>query len=97
MPSVLPELQAWYLAQCDGDWEHEFGVEIGTIDNPGWHVRIDLVETDLEARPFERIKLERTDGDWLHAWTEDRRWHAAGGPQNLDEALHAFVTWANSF
>jgi hypothetical protein len=32
----IRELQQWYLAQCDGDWEHEWGVQIGTLDNPGW-------------------------------------------------------------
>jgi Immunity protein 53 len=34
-------LQVWYLAQCDGDWEHRHGVTIGTLDNPGWSLRID--------------------------------------------------------
>jgi hypothetical protein len=96
MPTMLQQLQEWYLAQCDGDWEHTYGVEIGTLDNPGWRVRIGLAETDLEEDPFERIKIERTDDDWLHAWVEDRRWHAACGPKNLDEALRAFLTWANS-
>ncbi|MGW1432997.1 Imm53 family immunity protein [Streptomyces sp. NPDC002431] len=42
-------LQGWYSAQCDEDWEHEWGVRINTLDNPGWSVRIDLEDTDLEA------------------------------------------------
>ena len=31
-------LQRWYVAQCDGEWEHAYGVEIGTLDNPGWSI-----------------------------------------------------------
>ena len=30
-------LQGWYMAHCDDDWEHSFGVTIETIDNPGWN------------------------------------------------------------
>ncbi|MBJ7330653.1 MAG: hypothetical protein JHC95_12210 [Solirubrobacteraceae bacterium] len=49
MPSDDPlrHLEAWYLAQCDGDWEHEFGVSIETLDNPCWRMRIDLCGADL--------------------------------------------------
>src|SRR4051812_33664431 len=41
-------LQWWYLAQCNDAWEH-FGVGIGTLDNPGWSVRVELTDTSLEA------------------------------------------------
>jgi hypothetical protein len=35
-PGTLTWLQAWYAEQCDGDWEHQFGVSVETLDNPGW-------------------------------------------------------------
>ncbi|MFD5200063.1 Imm53 family immunity protein [Streptomyces sp. NPDC058375] len=28
-------LQGWYSAQCNEDWEHEWGGKIETLDNPG--------------------------------------------------------------
>ena len=31
--SLIRWLEEWYKSQCDGDWEHLFGVEIGTLDN----------------------------------------------------------------
>jgi hypothetical protein len=43
--NVLVWLQGWYAAQCDGDWEHERGVKIETLDNPEWAIRIDLEGT----------------------------------------------------
>jgi ribosomal protein L37E len=39
MDDLLSKLSDWYAAQCDGDWEHEFGIHIGTLDNPGWSVK----------------------------------------------------------
>jgi hypothetical protein len=38
-------LQRWYVAQCNGEWEHSYGIEIGTLDNPGWSLRVDLKDT----------------------------------------------------
>jgi Immunity protein 53 len=42
MLSTRELLEKWYRARCNGDWEHQWGVEIGTLDNPGWRVHIDL-------------------------------------------------------
>lgn len=96
-PSLaLKGLQEWYLSRCDGEWEHSFGIEIETLDNPGWGVRIDLSDTGLEARPFEGIKVERADDDWVHAWVEDGRWRGACSPLALDELLSLFLAWAES-
>src|SRR5687768_6013127 len=39
-------LANWYAAQCDDEWEHEFGIRLQTLDNPGWNLQIDLVGTD---------------------------------------------------
>ena len=53
VPETLPPLDylvAWYAQRCNGDWEHAFGIELETIDNPGWHLKVDLVETGLEGR-----------------------------------------------
>jgi len=41
----LRALEDWYASVCDGDWEHTYGVKIGTLDNPGWTVDIDLRQT----------------------------------------------------
>ncbi|MFK4071875.1 immunity 53 family protein [Streptomyces sp. NPDC029674] len=91
---VLGWLQDWYMEQCDGDWEHEWGVKIDTLDNPGWTVRIDIEETDLEEHEYPRQDVERTTHDWVSAWTSDKVFHVACGPGNLTEALTMFRSWA---
>jgi len=40
-----------------------------------------------------RSKVERSEHDWIHAWVEGGEFHAACGPLNLGEALHAFRQW----
>jgi hypothetical protein len=37
---LIEQIQGWYAAQCNGDWEHRYGVSIDTLDNPGWSVTL---------------------------------------------------------
>lgn len=94
--SLLKRLQNWYRNQCDGDWEHTYGISVSTLDNPGWRVEVDLKETSLETKLFKEIRDERTEHDWIHAWITDSVFNLACGPQNLDEALTIFCDWAES-
>lgn len=89
-------LQSWYSDQCDGNWEHQFGVQIGTIDNPGWRVKIALEGTDLEERTFESVKVDRSEQDWFQCWVKEFEFHGAGSPNNLDEILEVFRRFAQS-
>ncbi len=93
-PDPLTWLQAWYVTQCDGDWEHEYGVRIATLDNPGWSLSIDLRDTVLEGAAFTRHEVRRGEHDWVIAQVIDGRFEAACGPLNLGEAIHEFRLWA---
>ena len=42
----LEALAAWYSGNCNGTWEHQYGVEISTLDNPGWQVKSTFVGFD---------------------------------------------------
>ena len=90
----LHYLEQWYRRQCDGDWEHSYGVELGTLDNPGWKLRIDLVGTDCEGRQVPRTKADRSDDDWCHVWSDGVRFEAAAGSANLSEMLSAFRSFS---
>jgi hypothetical protein len=85
--------QRWYLDQCNDDWEHTYGVEIGTLDNPGWRVAIDLAGTDLERRPFAAVKDNRTEHDWIDCSVDGGVFKAFGGPLSLTEMLDVFRRW----
>ena len=96
-PDVWTWLQSWYAQQCNDDWEHGYGVQVGTLDNPGWSVTIQLVGTPLEGREWrERYEMHRSEDDWCEAWVDDAVYNAACGPLNLAEALHVFRVWADA-
>jgi hypothetical protein len=91
---TLAWLQEWYLGRCDGDWEHQFGIEIGTLDNPGWRVEIDLSATDLDSATFTPMNVERSEHDWFSCQVADARFRISCGARNLGEALEVFRRWA---
>jgi hypothetical protein len=33
--AALEFIVAWFARHCDGDWEHDLGIRIATLDNPG--------------------------------------------------------------
>ena len=97
MDDTLSRLQQWYARQCDGDWEHQHGVRIGTLDNPGWRVTIDLAGTELEGRCFEPIErgLEHDSStDWHSLSVKDGKFEGAGDPTKLRFMLQTFLDWA---
>ena len=92
--SSLTWLQAWYMSNCDGDWEEGYGVSMETLDNPGWIVRLELPGTPLAGRTFDRFEYQRDEHDWLQMWLEDGALRLACGPLNLSEGLFRFREWA---
>jgi hypothetical protein len=63
---TLKWIQKWYFEQCNGDWEHGYGIRIDTVDNPGWSVMISVEDTDVRDKPFESVNIERTETDWIY-------------------------------
>jgi len=91
---ALQELQRWYQSQCDGEWEHAHGLTIGTLDNPGWSVEVDLTGTSLAGQPFTDIQHLEHETDWIHCRVKDGKFEGHGGPFMLEEILKIFLAWA---
>lgn len=85
------KFQTWYNNQCDGTWEHQYGVSIDTLDNPGWVVLVDLVGTDMQSVQMEPIIEENTEDDWLRCKIDDGKFVGNGGALNLDAILRIFL------
>jgi hypothetical protein len=92
----LSFLQAWYQSNTNRDWEHEFGVEIGTFDNPGWRVQVDVTGTPAEGRRLERKRDERSEVERIQYWSDGTTFEAAAGPLGLGRALDVFKAFALS-
>lgn len=72
MNNYLSLLQEWYKSQCDGSWEHNFGVKIETLDNPGWYLLIDLEDTSLEDVIVSET-VNTAEHDWYNIQTKDKK------------------------
>jgi hypothetical protein len=92
---TLQKLTSWFSAQCNGEWEHTYGIKIATLDNPGWELRIDLTETALVDQPFEAIQRDRSEKDWVRCRLEGTTFAGYGGVSNLDELINIFLDWVN--
>src|SRR5687768_5199637 len=97
---ILQSIQEWYTEQCDGDWEHSYGIVIETLDNPGWLVKVDLTDTALNTRPFTKV-ADNVDEDgwqkggrWMQCYVKDGVWHGAGDETKLATILGQFLSWA---
>jgi hypothetical protein len=91
---VTKRLQAWYSAACDGSWEHQHGVHIDTLDNPGWAVRIAVEGTNLEGKGFVAVAIDRSEDDWVRCEVKGGLFEGVGGATNLTEILDIFLRWS---
>jgi hypothetical protein len=92
---MLGALQTWYAAQCDGNWEQEFGVSLSTCEVAGWELRVDLVGTSLAGEELQRERAARSPDDWLEVWCDGYTFRAAGGVENLRDMVEAFSRFAD--
>lgn len=90
---LIKWLEGWYLSQCDGDWEHSYGLKIDTLDNPGWSVCINLVETNMENKQFEKLDSQRSEHDWVICRLNEGSFEGFGGPSNLGEIISTIKNW----
>jgi hypothetical protein len=68
----LEFLQDWYKSQCNGDWEHNHGIKIETLDNPGWYINIDLEDTEFE-NIIVNEEEEISDTNWFFITVKEKQ------------------------
>jgi Immunity protein 53 len=89
---LIEQIQAWYAAQCDGDWEHQYGISIETLDNPGWCVTVDLFGTSLENGSFQTYQEDKSEEDWVVCEISGNKFVGRGDPGKLQTILEIFVS-----
>lgn len=90
-------MQDWYRSHCNGIWEHQWGVRIDTLDNPGWKVTIDLSGTGLADLDFPELRIDLAPNDWIICRKVDEQFRGSGDPTKLDAILQHFVEfWLRS-
>lgn len=89
MIDILKEIEKWYASQCDGVWEHSYGLEIVNIDNPGWRIKV----TGASERSVLEEKINRSEYNWMKINADSTKFIGYGGPENLEELIRRAVDW----
>ncbi len=87
---MIEWLQNWYRDQCDGNWEHDYGIKILTIDNPGWSVTVDLNYTDTVIKEIAPKLIEISESNWVNFKIHQNTFKGAGDPSKLGLIISIF-------
>ncbi|SHN46155.1 immunity 53 family protein [Chitinophaga sp. CF418] len=90
MNNIFEWLVNWFNSNCDGDWEHENGIKIYTVSNPGWFISIGLRDTPLEDKIIESELIEKSDDDWYFYGIKSAKFEASGDTNKLIFLLTKF-------
>lgn len=63
--SLTSWLMQWYKSQCDGDWEHMFGMKIQSDEKANWTVKIDLCNTTMQWIEIPPVYINNGLNDWM--------------------------------
>jgi hypothetical protein len=63
------------------------------LDNSGWIVQIDVLDTELENKPFQSMSNYIDDNSWLHCQVKEGKFVASGDSTKLKVILEVFRNW----
>jgi hypothetical protein len=90
----LSFMTGWFADHCDGDWEHDLGIRLATLDNPGWALDVSIGDTELAGAATEWHRNDKSDLEWLHWRSTGEMFEARCGVADLPRALEAFRMFA---
>lgn len=88
--NTLKWLEEWFKVQCNDSWEHMSGIRISTSDNPGWIIKIELEDTELEGFEAKLEMFRNTEDDWYGYKVEDGEFQGFGDPTKLETLIKKF-------
>lgn len=90
MDNYIEWIENWYKQNCDGVWEHFYGIKIETLDNPGWGLKVDLDETQYSDMKMKKISVDYGKDDWYTCSIEDNCFFGYGDSSKLREIIKIF-------
>lgn len=96
--NILNWLGEWINNQCDGDWEHEFGIQLITYDNPAIGLKVDLVKyEDCMINSYRHFDLP--SNDWISVKIDNSYLTITSTPLMLNKIFIFFqetIIWLNN-
>jgi len=87
---IIDWIQNWFKDNCDGEWEYGEGIQITTLENPGWEVEIDISNTSIADVNISWILNENSAHDWYGVKIENQKFNASGDSGKLKYLLGLF-------
>ena len=90
------DLIEWYRSQCDDSWEHQHGIKLDTLDNPGWMLTVDLIDTNLQGKRMIELRegISSTEHPvsplWIHCSVSDNHFSGACDPSQVARLFNVF-------
>ena len=91
--SNIKWLEKWYEHNCNGQWEHLYGIKIETLDNPGWHVEINLEGTEYVNLKQKKLIRDMGSNDWINCSIAKGAFNGYGDCMKLEEIIETFKKW----
>ncbi len=97
MNSDFGRLIDWYLSQCNGDWEHQHGFTVSSLDNPALRLKVDLNGTYLENVDFDSLEKNiETESEWLFCKKSTNNvFDGCCAPKLFGNLIDVFLDWAD--
>lgn len=90
-------LKEWFKSYCNEDWEYENQIQIYTVSNPGWVVKIGLLFTPLENLKVDYKLDENSENDWYGISVKNSVFEATGDIDKLNFLIEKFKEIVEEF
>lgn len=96
---LLVWLQNEWFCKLDFGWDgtQYHGIKIMTKSNNAWHVEIEVLNTFLENKYFESIKVQNSNSDWVDIYVTNNIFNGYGDNNKLIFILKEFKRWAERY
>ena len=90
------DITAWYQRHCNDSWEHQHGVRLETLDNPGWLLTVDLNHTNLQGGTMTEVREGIAPEDHpvsprrIHCSVTANQFRGACNPTQVARLFHIF-------
>lgn len=84
---LIKWLEDWFLFNCDGDWEHSYGINIYVTDDYNWHVQMDLCNMVFSLKGLPLKVIKNTSNNILNYIIDDEDFVGNASPTNLVKLL----------
>lgn len=92
--NLLPWIQSYYIQNYLKS--NDKVIDIYTVDNPGWRIKINLCGIGYETKTFKELSIDNGDDDWVFIKLKDDIFDGAGDKNKLFFMLSFFRDWCQN-